>query len=90
MADQTIDEVYANVVDYGAASGVNSAVAIQLAIDSGRHVLVPAGTFWLGDGLGTGPSADIDFHNDFQNVTFLAGAELRPLGDHARIRARTR
>lgn len=87
MAKQTMDQVYANVVDYGApTNGDDASSFIQAAIESGRHVLFPAGTYTLGTGDRNLPSSGIIFGHDYQQVTFLAGAVLQPHGDRGEIR----
>ncbi len=90
MAAQTVDQAFANVQDFVLSTDADASFSIQRAIDSGRHVLFPAGTYVIGqpvpDGTPATPSSGIDFKNDFQNATFLAGAILQPYGDRGKIR----
>lgn len=78
---QDLDDVYANVYDSAfaggavARAGVDDTTAIQQAIDTGRHVLFPAGDFRL-LASSTGHET-LNFDNDGQRCTFLAGAILR-------------
>ncbi len=69
---QQLQEAYANVLEFdalGDGSGDQTA-NIQSAIDSGRHVLFPAGTYAI--------SGCLTFPHDDQRCRFLAGAILQP------------
>lgn len=78
MSSMGLGTAYANVVDYGALVSTRSRAEedanrgfIQAAINSGRHVLFPAGTYRFRGGV-------ITFLNADQRCTFLAGAVLQP------------
>lgn len=77
---QDLSDVYANVRDFLATgNGLDvDTIAIQAAIDSGMHVLFPAGTY-LFDGT-------IEFNRTSQRCTFLAGAILVPADSFAYVR----
>lgn len=77
---QHLSDVYANVRDFLATgNGVDvDTIAIQAAIDSGMHVLFPAGTY-LFDGT-------LEFNRFQQRCTFLAGAILVPADSFAYVR----
>lgn len=70
---QVLGDVFVNVVDKGAdpanAASVNAA-AIQAAIDTGGHVLFPAGTYRF--------AGVLLFENEEQRCTFEPGAVLQP------------
>lgn len=70
---QVLGDVFVNVVDKGAdpanAASVNAA-AIQDAIDTGGHVLFPAGTYRF--------AGVLLFDNEEQRCTFEPGAVLQP------------
>jgi len=78
VSSMGLGTAYANVVDYGALVSTRSRAEedanrgfIQDAINSGRHVLFPAGTYRFSGGA-------ITFLNADQRCTFLAGAILQP------------
>lgn len=78
MSSTGLGTAYANVIDYGALVSTGSRAEedanrgfIQDAINSGRHVLFPAGTYRFTGGA-------ITFLNADQRCTFLAGAILQP------------
>lgn len=75
----TLGEAYANIVSYGAVekTAAVSARALRQAIRTGGHVLIPHGEFWI--------DSDVEFPNDGQRCTFLAGASLRLIGAGVRI-----
>lgn len=79
LGGQRLDEVYANVMDrpYGALGdrSTDDTTAIQKAIDSGLHVLFPKGDYSLRAEVAG--SETLNFNNDGQRCTFLAGAILR-------------
>ncbi len=72
---QVLSDVFANVVDFGAdpSGSSDSTTQIQAAIDSGQHVLFPAGSYRLTSGV-------LAFRVDLQHTRFLSGAILKPSG----------
>lgn len=85
MSSQTLAQAFANVHDFGAyGDGIHDdSLAIQGAIDNadGKQVLFPEGVYLLAgdarDGGRTTNRASIEFGNDGQRATFLAGARLQ-------------
>ncbi len=85
MSSTGLGTAYANVVDYGAMAITGSRAEedanrgfIQAAINSGRHVLFPAGTYRFRGGA-------ITFLNADQRCTFLAGAILQPADSSSHV-----
>lgn len=81
-----LGSAFANVKDYGATGlgrGHNDMRAIQRAIDSGRNLLFPAGTYQL---AGLRGAEALVFRTPGQRALFLQGSRLAPQAPDTWIR----
>lgn len=81
---QVLEDVYEDVVDHSASASVTSSggavmdrIHIQEAIDTGKHVLFPKGTYKF--------AGEIRFANANQRCLFLAGAILQAFDETAYV-----